>query len=94
MENLNNEFDEIELEAEEITTESERTGSGIGGKLLIGGVIAAVGLGIAAVVKSKDKIEAAKIKRWEKKGYVVMKAEDVEIREVDVEEDDEDSDEE
>jgi hypothetical protein len=66
--------------AEEIMTTTEvpeiQEGNGIGAM--------AIGLGLAAVAgvgtwlyKNREKITARRIKRWEKKGYVVLKAEDL-----------------
>lgn len=58
----------------------------------VGAVLAAIGVGIAVVRKSKGKLDDWRIRRLEKKGYTVTKPEtDVEDTEVvdSVEEDDE-----
>ena len=59
--------------------EEEKSGSGILGKLIVGGVIAVGGL-TALALKNKDKIKAKrnekKAKQLEAEGYVVTKIED------------------
>ena len=59
------------------------TSKGIGGKIGVGVGLAALGAVGALVWKNRAKFEERKIKKLEKKGYVVLKEEDVvEIEEV------------
>ena len=63
------------VEEEDVCEAQEDSGSGILGKIVIGlGVAAAAGIG-ALVYKNRDKIEARRIARLEKKGYVITKPE-------------------
>lgn len=59
------------------TYETEETsGKGLG-VVAVGAVLAAVGVGIAVARKNKGKLDEWRIRRLEKKGYVVTKPEDV-----------------
>lgn len=63
------------VEEEDVCEAQEDSGSGILGKIVIGlGVAAAAGI-CALVYKNRDKIEARRIARLEKKGYVITKPE-------------------
>lgn len=78
---VNEEIEVIEnaelIEAQDIPEES---GSGIGkAVLLVGGTIALIGAGAAAVLKfTKKKRTEWKIKQLEKQGYEVYKPEEIE----------------
>ena len=79
----NENMDLIEVEPqdmEDTIVESEESGSGVLGKLVLGGVLlAAAGGGLAFLrKKNKDKIEERRIKQLEKAGYVVITPEPVE----------------
>lgn len=95
---MNNEIINEELENDEpivvCETESE---SSIGGKILAG-ILVATGIGIVALVRKarrnkeadhESKLDAWRIKRLEKKGYIVHKREPIEIIDDTVECDDE-----
>lgn len=82
-------FDELE-EVNVTELEPTRGSSGLGGKIALGvGALVLTGIGIAVAKREKIKElkEQKEIRRMEKKGYVVLKAENVEIHEADVEED-------
>lgn len=62
-----------DVEAMTTTEATETSGSGILGKVILGiGVVGAAAAGVLYL--TKDKREQARIKRLEKKGYVVTKA--------------------
>ena len=68
-------FEEIEnTELVEIDEEPETSGKGIVGKLAIGALI--VGGAAALIYKNKHKFEERKIRKLEKKGYLVIRPED------------------
>ena len=63
---------------EVIDMEPETSGGGVLGKVIVGAVVAGVGaLGVLAY-KNRNKIEERRIKKLEKKGYVVLRPEPVE----------------
>ena len=68
-----------DAEAMEYYDDSECSGAGL---LVLAVGTAIVGAGAALLHKNKAKIEDWRIKRWEKKGYIITKAEDV-IPEID-----------
>ena len=73
--NENMELIEVEpQDMEDTIVESEESGSGVLGKLVLGGVLlAAAGGGLAFLrKKNKDKIEERRIKQLEKAGYTVI----------------------
>jgi hypothetical protein len=70
MENEMEEFEDCEIQE---TTEN--SGNGILGKVLLGTVLA--GGAVAAILyKNRKKLEAKKIERLRKKGYVIYKPEE------------------
>lgn len=74
-----NEIMEVENEVEEfedyeIQETPERSGNGILGKVLLGTVLAG-GAAAALLWKNRNKLEAKKIERLRKKGYVIYKPE-------------------
>ena len=76
-EEMNTELVEIENTEVETCNEPEKSGSGIVGKLIIGGGIVAAGVA-AWLYKTKDQREAKQISKLVKKGYVIYKPEDEE----------------
>lgn len=53
----------------------EESGNGVLGKIMLGiGAVAAVSVG-ALVYKNRDKLEARRIAKLEKKGYIITKPE-------------------
>lgn len=84
-----NEIMEMNNETTEVTEYDVNQSSGGGlGKVLIGlGVLAAAGV-TAVVVKNKGKIEARRIEKLRKKGYVIYHEDNVEeVVQVDEDED-------
>lgn len=49
----------------------ETTGNGLLGKIVAGAVVVAIGAG-ALIYKNRNKLEERRIKKLEKKGYVIM----------------------
>lgn len=83
---LTNENELQEIEATE-DYESERSGGGFG-KLLGAGLIAGiVAAGVVAYKKVQPKLESRKVEKLRKKGYVIYKEDECEVRELEVEED-------
>lgn len=81
MEEIKNEVMENEMENYEANEEISGKGLPLG--IIIGG-IAVVGTGIAAARKfGKGKIDEMRVRKLEKKGYVVTKPEDIIEDEVD-----------
>lgn len=72
---MNEEMVTIEnAEVVEVYEEAEKAGSGIIGKVILG--LVAVGIGAGALVyKNRDKIEERRIRKLEKKGYVISRPE-------------------
>lgn len=74
-------FEEMEnTEVSTINDDFETSGGGIAGKIVVGTLaVAAVGAGAALLCKNKvkTKIEERRIKKLEKKGYVVYKPDEV-----------------
>ena len=76
-----NEIMEMENEVEEfedyeIQETPERSGNGILGKIILGTVLAGGAAAAVLIHKNRDKIEAKKIERLRKKGYVIYKPEE------------------
>lgn len=68
-------FEEIEnTDMVENDEEPETSGKGIVGKLAIGALV--VGGAAALIYKNKHKLEERKIRKLEKKGYIVVRPED------------------
>lgn len=67
--------EELNTEVENTHVDSENSGGGILGKVVLGLVAGAVAVGVA-VWKNKDKLEARRIKKLEKKGYIITKPSD------------------
>ena len=96
MENMNENIDVTFEEIEETDVDFEQTetgNSGLAGKVLIGAIGTAAVVAAVAVVKGKDKFKTWKeqrdIKKMQKKGYVVIKSDDVqEIVEVEADQED------
>lgn len=83
---LTNENELQEIEAME-DYESECSGGGLG-KLLGAGLIAGIAAaGVVVYKKFQPKLEARKIEKLRKKGYVIYKEDECEVRELEVEED-------
>lgn len=64
--------EEINTEVENTYVDSENSGGGILGKVVFVLVAAGTAVGVA-LWKNKDKLEARRIKKLEKKGYVITK---------------------
>lgn len=64
------------VEIIELDEEPETSGGGILGKIVVGTVVAAVGVGAALLYKNKGKLDERRIKKLEKRGYVVYKTDD------------------
>lgn len=65
-------FEEIENDgAVEVFNDTERSGGGIVGKIVIGTLIAGVTAAAVAYHKTKDKREAKKIEKLRAKGYKI-----------------------
>ena len=83
MENINmneelNEATVIEMACEEVAKSS---GKGLG-KVVVGlGVAVGTVLGAVAIYKNKDKLTEKKIKKLEKKGYIVIKKDNADVEE-------------
>lgn len=93
MENENIMNEELDVTTDmEIDEYTETSGDGLIGKVVVGTVFAAAA-GFAAW-KFRDKVDAWKIKRLEKKGYVVTKVSDEQIHEGEYRDCSEDEDEE
>lgn len=77
---MNNEINTIEeVQTDELYAATEESNDGVLGKVLIGlGVIAVVGVA-AWVHKNKDKLEAKRIAKLEKKGYVITRPEPIDV---------------
>ena len=88
----NNELMTTEMEQEIVMDDYETECSGGGlGKLAVGAAIVTgvAALGAFAYNKCKDKLEERKIERLRKKGYVIFKEDECEVREIEeFEEDD------
>lgn len=76
----NNEATELE-----VYEESAKSGNGIAGKIAIGVVAAAAGVGALVWHKTKAKREERAIRKLEKKGYVIYKDQPEEAIEVEAE---------
>lgn len=57
--------------------DSEVLGGGVLGKVLVGALITGAGLGAAYLCKNRGKLDEWRIKKLEKKGYQVYKADEV-----------------
>ena len=71
---MENEIMEMHNEVEfvEVNEEPEETtGNGLLGKIVAGAVVVAIGAG-ALIYKNRNKLEERRIKKLEKKGYVIM----------------------
>lgn len=73
MEEIRN-FEEVTNETMEVAQEAVNSGNGVLGYILGGLVVAGVTAFVAH--KTKDKLEAKKIEKLRKKGYVIYKAEE------------------
>ena len=70
----------VDTEMDEVTVDEMTEVSGGGfGKVLLGLGALALGAASAYVIKKKGVAEKVRIKKLEKAGYVVYKAEDVEV---------------
>ena len=67
--------EEIETEEEMEVTETETSGKSKLKKFVIGAAI--VGIGAAIICKNRDKIEARRIAKLRKKGYVIIAPDEV-----------------
>ena len=78
------------MDNNEVMDADENSGKGFG-IVKVGAVLAAIGVGIAVVRKSKGKLDDWRIRRLEKKGYTVTKpvVEETEAEVVDSVEDNE-----
>lgn len=87
-EETKNEIMELDndTEMEVYDMEPEDSGSGILGKVLIGAGVLAAGA-VALAYKNRDKLEERRIKKLEKKGYIITKAEVVEDEDYDFDDD-------
>lgn len=66
-----------ENEEIEVYNEPEESGSGILGKVVIGALVV-VGAGVAALIyKNKGKLDERRIRKLEKKGYIIQRPIDV-----------------
>lgn len=70
------EIENNEVTDVEVYEETSKSGNGIVGKIAIGVVGAVVGAGALIYYKTKDKREERTIRKLEKKGYVINKAQD------------------
>lgn len=79
MEEIKNVNDIVE-EIEEVNVTPEITGGNLK-KLAVGLGVGAVAVATAWVIKNKDKLDEWRIRKLEKKGYTVLKPEEVEEEE-------------
>lgn len=81
--NLTNDNELQEIEATDYDYD-EYTGGGLGKIVLAVGALGVAAVG-GLIYKNKDKFEARKVEKLRKKGYVVYKADECEVREVELE---------
>ena len=67
--------EETNTEIGNTNVDSENSGGGILGKIVFGLVAAGAAAGVA-LWKNRDKLEARRIKKLEKKGYIITKPSD------------------
>ena len=65
-----------------IELEPEESGNGFAGKLVAILAVGAVGVIGGLLYKNREKLEQRQIKKLEKKGYVIYKSDEVEVREI------------
>lgn len=80
--NMVNEMENVVKVIEECDP-MENSGGNVLVKFVVGLGLTVIGVGGAIIYKNRDKLEARQIKKLEKKGYIVRKAEPVESTEND-----------